>query len=96
MRTFTIVAMAFLFVFVGVQRFAQADEMKPQIMETKGEANAKTETDKEIKEIKEVETLAEEAPRNQVKGTMERAKGKTKAAGESVEGSAKQPKAKTE
>ena len=93
MRTFTIVAMAFLFVFVGVQRFAQADEMKPQIVETKGEANAKTETAKETKEIK---ALAEEAQGNQVKGTMEPAKGKTKAAGESVEGSAKQPKAKTE
>jgi len=31
MRTFTILAMAFLFVFVGVQRFAQADEVKAKI-----------------------------------------------------------------
>jgi hypothetical protein len=28
MRIFTIVAMAFLFVFVGMQRVAQADEVK--------------------------------------------------------------------
>jgi len=36
MRTFTILAMAFLFVFVGLQRFAQADEVKADIEDMKG------------------------------------------------------------
>jgi hypothetical protein len=93
MRTFTIVAMAFLFVLVGVQRAVQADERKPQMVETKGETNAKAEN---AKETKELEALAEEAQGSQVKGTTEGARGKTKAARGSARGSAKQQKAKTE
>ena len=64
MKTFTIVAMAFLFVFVGVQRFAQADEVKAKVEEMKGEANAKTENAKG-----EVKALTEEAKGNKVRGT---------------------------
>jgi hypothetical protein len=92
MRTFTIVAMVFLFLFVGVQRFAQADE-KAQMVETKGEANAKAETDKEIGQLK---ALAEGAKENQAKGTMERAKGTTKVGGERVKAPVEQPKTKPE
>lgn len=92
MRTFTIVAMFFLFLFVGVQRFAQADE-KAQMVPTKGEADAKAEVDKEIGEVK---ALAEGAQGNQVKGTIERARGTTKAGGERVKGHAEQPKPKPE
>ena len=106
MRTFTIVAMVFLFLFVGVQRFAQADE-KAQMVPTKveadatkvaadaekGEADAKAEVDKEIGEVK---ALAEGAQGNQVKGTIERAKGTTKAGGEKVKGHAEQPKPRPE
>ena len=56
MRAFTIVAVAFLFVFVGVQRAAQADEVKAKMEEVKGETNAK------IEEAKgEAKALAEEA-----------------------------------
>jgi hypothetical protein len=91
MSTFTIVAMAFLFVFVGAQRFAQADEVKATYEEMKGEANAKAENAKG-----EANALTEEGKGNKAKGTMERAKGKTKAAGERIKGSAKQLKAKTE
>ena len=90
MRRFTILAMAFLFVFVGVQRFVQAEEKQDKIVETKGEENAKAETDRDIK------VLAEEVKRNEVKDSIERTKGKTKAAGERVEGTAKQQKGKTE
>jgi hypothetical protein len=91
MRTFTILAMAFLFVFVGVQRFAQADEVKAKIEEMKGEANAKSENAQG-----EAKALTEEAKGNKVRGSMERAKGKTKAAGARIKGTAKQLKAKTE
>ena len=99
MRTFTIVAMVFLFLFVGVQQFAQADEqaqMVPTKVEadaTMVEADAKAEVDKEIGEVK---ALAEGAQGNQVKGTIERAKGTTKAGGERVKGHAEQPKPKPE
>ena len=46
MRIFTIIAMVFLFVFVGMQRVAQGDEVKAKVEEMKGEANAKTENAK--------------------------------------------------
>jgi hypothetical protein len=91
MRRHMIVVMAFLFVFVGVQRFAHADEMKAKMEEMKGEANAKVENAKG-----EAKALSEEAQGNKVKGAMERTKGKTKAAGERIKGTAKQLKAKTE
>ena len=92
MRTCTIVAMAFLFLFVGVHRFAQAEE-KAQMVETKEEANAKAETDKAISQLK---ALTEEAQGNRAKGTMEKAKGTTKAGGERAKVHAEQPKAKPE
>jgi hypothetical protein len=76
MRIFRIVAMAFLFVFVGMHRVAQADEVKAKIEEMNGEANAKVED-----AHGEMNALTEEAKGNKVKGAMERAKGKTKAAG---------------
>lgn len=91
MRTFMIVTVAFLFVFVGMQRFAQADEVKAKAEEMKGESNAKAENAKG-----ETKALAEEAKGNNVSGEMERAKGKTKAGGERIKGTAKQLKAKTE
>ena len=81
MRTCTILAMAFLFVFVGVQQFAQADEVKAKVEDTKGKANAKTEKAKG-----EAKALAEEAKGNDVSATVERAKGNTKAAGARVGG----------
>ena len=91
MQASTIVAVAFLFVFVGVQRSAQADEVKAKMEEMKGETNAK------IEEAKgEAKALAEEAQGNKMQAAMERAKGKTKAAGERMKGTAKQLKAKTE
>jgi hypothetical protein len=91
MRAFTIVAVEFLFVFVGVQQVAQADEVKAKMEEIKGETNAK------IEEAKgEAKALAEEAKGNKMQAAMERAKGKTKAAGERMKGTAKQLKAKTE
>ena len=90
-RTFTIVAMAFLFVFVGIQRVAQADEVKASVEDMKGKANANAEKAKG-----EAKALTEEAKGNKVSGAMERAKGKTKAAGERVKGEAKELKAKTE
>ena len=45
-RTFTIVAVTFLFIFIGIHRFAQADEVKAKYEEMKGEANAKAEETK--------------------------------------------------
>jgi Skp family chaperone for outer membrane proteins len=90
-RTFTIVAMAFLFVGVGIQRVAQADEVKAKMEEMTGEAKAKAQEAKG-----EVKALTEEAKGNKVKGAVERAKGKTKAAGERIKGEAKELKAKTE
>jgi Skp family chaperone for outer membrane proteins len=91
MRASTIVAVAFLFVFVGVQRVAQADEVKAKMEEIKGETNAKIEETKG-----EAKALTEEAKGNKMQAAMERAKGKTKAAGERMKGTAKQLKAKTE
>jgi hypothetical protein len=90
-RTFMIVAIAFLFVLVGLPRVAQADEVKAKAEEMKGEANAKAETAKG-----EAKALAEEAKGNKVRGAVERGKGKAKAGGERVKGTAKQLKAKTE
>jgi len=90
-RTFTIVAMTFLFVFIGIQRVAQADEVKATVEDMKGKANANAEKAKG-----EAKALTEEAQGNKVSGAMERAKGKTKAAGERVKGEAKELKAKTE
>lgn len=58
---------ALLFVFVGVQRFAHAGEMKAKMEEMKGEANAKVENAKG-----EAKALSEEAQGNRVKGAMER------------------------
>ena len=81
MRRFTIVAMALLFVFVGVQRVAQAEEKQATEkqstqVETNEEAKAKTETARKIKE------LTEELKRNAMKDSIAPAKGKSKAAGE--------------
>jgi len=90
-KQITIVAMAFLFVFVGIQRVAQADEVKAAVEDMKGKANANVEEAKG-----EAKALTEEAKGNKVSGAMERAKGKTKAAGERVKGEAKELKAKTE
>lgn len=90
-RIFTIVAMAFLFVFIGIQRVAQADEVKAAVEDMKGKANANAEKAKG-----EVKALTEEAQGNKVSGAVERAKGQTKAAGERVKGEAKELKAKTE
>ena len=90
-RTFTIVAIALLFVFVGIQRVAQADEMKAAVEDMKGKANANAEKAKG-----EAKALTEEAKGNKVSGAIERAKGKTKAAGERIKGEAKELKAKTE
>ena len=90
-RTFTIVTMAFLFVFVGIQRMAQADDTKAAVEDMKGKANANAEKAKG-----EVKALTEEAKGNKVRGAMERTKGKTKAVGERIKGEAKELKAKTE
>jgi len=90
-KKFTIAAMAFLFVFVGIQHVAQADETKAAIEDMKGKANANVEKAKG-----EAKALTEEAKGNKVSGEMERAKGKTKAAGERIKGEAKELKAKTE
>jgi hypothetical protein len=90
-RKFTIVAMAFLFVFVGIQGVAQANETKAAVEDMKGKANANAEKAKG-----EAKALTEEAKGNKVSGAMERAKGQTKAAGERVKGEAKELKAKTE
>jgi hypothetical protein len=91
MRRFMIVAMAFLFVLVGMQQIAQADEVKAAVEDAKGKANANAEKAKG-----EAKALTEEAQGNKVKGEMERAKGQTKAAGERIKGEAKELKAKTE
>lgn len=90
-RTFTIVIMAFLFAFFGIQRIAQADEVKAAVEDMKGKANANAEKAKG-----EAKALTEEAKGNKVSGAIERAKGKTKAAGERIKGEAKELKAKTE
>ena len=90
-KKITIFAMAFLFVFVGIQRVAQADEMKAAVEDMKGKANAKAQKGKG-----EAKAQMEEAKGNDMKGTMERAKGNTKAAGERIKGEAKELKAKTE
>jgi hypothetical protein len=91
MRRIMIVAMAFLFVFVGMQQVAQADEGKAAVEDAKGKANANAEKAKG-----EAKALTEEAQGNNVKGEMERLKGQTKAAGERIKGEAKELKAKTE
>ena len=91
MRTFTMVAMAFLFVFVGLQQVAQADDTKAAVEDMKGKANANAQKAKG-----EAKALTEEAKGNDMKGSMERAKGKTKAAGERIKGESKELKAKTE
>ena len=81
MRKFIVVSMAFLFVFVGMQQVAQADEVKAAVEDMKGKANANAEKAKG-----EVKALTEEAQGNKVSGAIERAKGKTKAAGERIKG----------
>ena len=90
-KKITMVAMAFLFVFVGIQHVAQADEMKAAVEDMKGKANAKAQKGKG-----EAKAQIEEAKGNDMTGAMERAKGKTKAAGERIKGEAKELKAKTE
>jgi negative regulator of sigma E activity len=90
-KKITIVAMAFLFVFVGIQHVAQADEMKAAVEDMKGKAKAKSQKAKG-----ETKAQIEEAKGNDMSGAMERAKGKTKAAGERIKGEAKELKAKTE
>ena len=85
------VAMAFLFVFVGIQSVAQADDTKAAVEDMKGKAKAKSQKAKG-----EAKAQMEEAKGNDVSGTMERAKGNTKAAGERIKGEAKELKAKTE
>jgi hypothetical protein len=91
MKAFAIGAMTFLFVFVGLQQVAQADEVKATVEDMKGKANAETEKAKG-----EAKAQREDAKGNPVTGTMERAKGQTKAAGERIKGEAKELKAKTE
>lgn len=65
MKLLTIVAMAFLFVFVGMHRVAQTDEVKTKVEEMNGEANAKVED-----AHGEMKALTEEAKGNKVKGAM--------------------------
>lgn len=91
MRTFTIVAIAFLCTFVGFQHLAQADDVKAAVEDMKGKANENAEKTKG-----EVKALTEEAKGNKVSGAVERAKGKTKAAAERIKGEAKELKARTE
>ena len=74
MKNFTMVAMAFLLVFVGIQSVAQADDTKAAVEDMKGKANAKAQKGKG-----EAKAQMEEAKGNDMKGAMERAKGKTKA-----------------
>jgi hypothetical protein len=90
-KNIMIVALAFLFVVVGMQHVAHADETKAAVEDLKGKANANVEKAKG-----EVKALTEEAKGNKMTGTMERAKGKTKAAGERIKGKAQELKAKTE
>jgi len=89
-KKFTIVAMAFLFVFVGIQSVAQADDTKAAVEDMKGKANSKAQKAKG-----EAKAQMEEAQGNDMSATMERAKGKTKAAGERIKGEAKELKAKS-
>ena len=91
MRAITIGAMTFLFVLVGLQQIAQADEVKAIVEDMKGKANAEAEKAKG-----EAKAQREEAKGNTVTGSMERAKGETKAAGERIKGEAEELKAKTE
>jgi len=91
MSRFMIVALSFLFVFIGMQQVAQADEVKATVEDAKGKANANAEKAKG-----EAKALTEEAQGNKTKAEMERAKGQTKAAGERIKGEAKELKAKTE
>jgi hypothetical protein len=90
-KNIMIAALAFLFVAVGMQHVAQADDTKAAVEDMKGKANANAEKAKG-----EVKALTEEAKGNTMTGAMERAKGKTKAAGERIKGKAKELKAKTE
>ena len=90
-KKITIAAMACLFVLVGIQHVAQADETKAAVEDMKGKANANAEKAKG-----EAKALTEEAKGNKMSGKMERAKGETKAAGERIKGEAKELKAKTE
>ena len=76
MRTFTILAMALLFVFVGVERFAQADEVKAKVEEMKGEANAKSENAQG-----EAKALTEEAKGNKVRGSDGTGEGENESSG---------------
>lgn len=86
-----IAALAFLFVVVGMQHVAQADDTKAAVEDMNGKANANAEKAKG-----EVKALTEEAKGNTMTGAMERAKGKTQSAGERSKGKAKELKAKTE
>ena len=91
MSRFMIVAMAFLFVFVGMQQIAQADEVKAAVEDAKGKANANAQKAKG-----EAKALTEEAQGNKVKGEMEPAKEQTTKQPESgIQGEAKELKAKT-
>ena len=90
-KKLTMVAMAFLFVFVGIQHVAQADDTKAAVEDMKGKVKANAQKAKG-----EAKAQIEEAKGNEVSGAMERAKGKTKAAGERIKGEAKELKAKTE
>ena len=91
MKAFMIGTVAFLFVFVSLQQFGHADEMKPAIEDAKGKANANAEKAKG-----EAKALTEEAKGNKMTAEMERATGQTKAAGERIKGEAKEMEAKTE
>ena len=90
-KKITMVVMAFLFVFAGIQSVAQADDTKAAVEDMKGKVKAKSQKAKG-----EMKAQMEEAKGNDVSGAIERAKGKTKAAGERIKGEAKELKAKTE
>jgi len=64
-----IVALAFLFVFVGMHQVAHADEVKAALEDTKGKASANAQ-----KARGEAKALTEEAKGNNVKAAVERAK----------------------
>ena len=71
MRTFTIDAIALLFVFIGVHQFAQANEVKAKIENRKGEAKV------DAQEAKgEAKALMEEAKGNKGEGHDGTGKGK--------------------
>ena len=72
MSRFMIVTMAFLFVFVGMQQVAQADEVKAAVEDAKGKANTNAEKAKG-----EAKALTEEAQGN-TKAAGERIKGEAK------------------